>query len=133
MTTEPEAAARAERARAARAERARLIIDKYEPEAVGTPLDVLAETLADEGRFVLVERSVYGPGHWITSWRTLGAAGEYHDGGEYPEDFLIVKLVDLDTGEAYYPDTQTSFTLFPDGHDDVDPEDPVRRAQAGGL
>jgi hypothetical protein len=52
-------------------------------------------------RFVLVEDSTYGNGLYITVHATPSDAGDYHDNSEYPQDYNIQALIDLDTGEEY--------------------------------
>lgn len=79
-----------------------------DPDAVVLPKDILPTQ-----RFVLVERSVHDSSVWVTLAETLEAAGEYHDTQEYPEDWPIEGLWDLDTGEEYYPVPNTSFEVKP--------------------
>ncbi len=79
-----------------------------DPDSVPDP-----DLLTEHQRYVLVERSVHDSSVWVTLAETLEAAGEYHDTQEYPEDWPIVGLWDLDTGEEYYPVPHTSFEVKP--------------------
>ena len=49
-------------------------------------------------RYLLVERSRYDGSHWLSSHASMANAADYHDGQEYPEDWNIVGLYDLETG-----------------------------------
>lgn len=60
-------------------------------------------------RFLLVERSRYDASIFVTSWETADHAAEYHDGQEEPDDWPILLLVDLDSGDRFEPTTTTSW------------------------
>lgn len=68
-----------------------------------------AGTLAAGGRFLLIERSVFGDGHLLTPHDSAADAASYHDASEY-DDWSIVVLVDLDTGDGYDGEVSTTFT-----------------------
>ena len=70
----------------------------------------VAEDADDDLPFVLIEASIYDGGHWLTRWVSLDAAADYHDGQEYPDDWDIVEVVDLSTGDRYQATTRTIFT-----------------------
>jgi|SRR5581483_1792633 len=80
----------------------------FDPDSVAAP-----EDLAEPQRYLLVERSIYDHTVWVTLAESLEAAGEYHDTQEYPEDWTIEGLWDLDTGEEYYPVPHTSWEVKP--------------------
>ena len=66
-------------------------------------------------RYLLVEQSTYdGSIHFSLHENKEGAAF-YHDTQEYPEDWAIKALVDLDSGEHYFAVPSTSFDRMPDG------------------
>ena len=67
-----------------------------------TPLDVV------KGDFILVEKSRHDSSYYVTVHDTPQGAAEYHDGQEYPEDWNIEFLENVETGEILEP--QTSFT-----------------------
>lgn len=59
--------------------------------------------LADKP-WLLVEKSRHEPAHgdlFVTHFGSPEDAFDYHDGQEYPEDWPIVGLVNLDTGHVY--------------------------------
>lgn len=58
-------------------------------------------------RYLLVERNLLNtPGYYVTSHRTPEAAGAYHWGQEFPADYEIRVLVDLETGDRYEVEQQ---------------------------
>ena len=71
--------------------------------------DPVAE-LAAAGRFLLVEKSRYDALHFLSAHDSPEQAAEYVDGQEYPDDWKIVTLVDLDTGDAFAAEARTHFT-----------------------
>jgi len=62
--------------------------------------DPVADLAAAPGRYLLLERSTDGNGHFASVHHSPDAAAEYIDGQEYPDDWELVTLVDLDTGAA---------------------------------
>ncbi|MFP5319487.1 MAG: hypothetical protein ACLGI2_14495 [Acidimicrobiia bacterium] len=71
--------------------------------------DPVAE-LAGAGRFLLVEVAHRHDGlHWMSAHDSPDDAAAYHDSQEYAEDWLIVTLVDLDTGDTFEAETHTLF------------------------
>lgn len=63
--------------------------------------DVDAENGADPSRFLLIEVSRFDSTVFVTSWDSVEDALAYHDGNEYPEDWPIHRIVDLDEGVEY--------------------------------
>lgn len=84
-------------------------VDRDSVPTIGYDVDFVAE------RFVLVEESTYGNGKWITLHETPTDAGSYHDSSEYPHDYDIKALIDLDTGDEY--DAITDFDTDKQGSD----------------
>lgn len=68
-------------------------------------------------RYVLVEENLKNaPSHWFSSHDTPDDASDYHHNQEYAEDYAIVELVDLGTGQRLEPaETRTAFTRTPLG------------------
>jgi len=56
---------------------------------------------ADKHPFLLIERSVYDASLFVTVHESLAEAADYHDVQEYPDDWTIEYVLDLDTGERY--------------------------------
>jgi hypothetical protein len=52
-------------------------------------------------RYALIERSVFDDSHYLTTHRSLEAAGSYHTSQEHAEDWTIDYAVDLDTAAEY--------------------------------
>ena len=50
-------------------------------------------------RFLLVECSRFDNSLFLTTWATPAEAAEYHDRQEHPEDWPVLRMVDLATGE----------------------------------
>jgi hypothetical protein len=74
----------------------------------------VATELADAGRYLLVEVAHRHDGrHWMSGHDSPEAAARYHDGQEYADDWKIVTVVDLDTGEAFADEPCTRFTRTP--------------------
>lgn len=61
--------------------------------------------LTNLGRFVLIERSKFDRDIYVTDWDDPSDAADYHDTQEYPDDWPIEVLVDLDTGRRHSPTT----------------------------
>ena len=90
--------------------RAAELIERYPLQDPAQFADAAAE-LAAAGRFVLVELAHRHDGrHWLSGHASPDDAARYHDGQEYAEDWLILTLVDLDTGDRYSAETRTAFT-----------------------
>jgi hypothetical protein len=59
-------------------------------------------SLDEDDRYLLVERNYrYGCGFWLTSVTSDADAGNYHVNQEYAEDWELILLVDLDTGQRF--------------------------------
>lgn len=54
--------------------------------------------------YALVERNTRNESHWVTTWATTEAAGDYHVDQANADDWVIVKLVDLRNGTEYTPE-----------------------------
>lgn len=65
-------------------------------------------------KFLLIETSRYDGTFWLTAWDTPDDAASYHDCQDYPEDFNIHGLYDLDTGALFkVTSTTTVFATEP--------------------
>lgn len=64
-------------------------------------------------KYLLIEISRYDGNAWVTDYATLAEAAEYRDTQEYPEDWNVEALYDLDTGEKYWPTVKTSWEKVP--------------------
>lgn len=86
-------------------DRLNALIDHYD--ASGTSD---TEGCNGDDRYALVERNTRDSGeYWITTFPVIQDAAEYHDGQEYPEDWIIEVLIDLATDERYDAEPQTRF------------------------
>ena len=93
-----------------RRRRATELVERY-PLQDPTQFANAAAELAAAGRFTLVEVAHHHDGrHFLSSHANPDDAARYHDEQEYAEDWLIVVLVDLDTGDSYSAETRTVFT-----------------------
>jgi hypothetical protein len=92
-----------------RAERLAELVAKYPPQDPGALPDDVGEG-EPEHRFLLVERTHYDGLHYLTTHETPEDAADYHDGQEYPDDWSIVELIDLDTGRTFDAEPHTRFT-----------------------
>jgi hypothetical protein len=52
-------------------------------------------------RFILVERSVGNGDYFLSAHPARRVAERYHAGQEAPKDWIVSRIVDLDTGEMY--------------------------------
>lgn len=66
--------------------------------------------------FILVEQANSDGGYWITQHDNPQSAADYHDMQEYAEDYEIVELIDIATGESFeaHTDFVTRFDREPD-------------------
>jgi len=64
------------------------------------PVAVVAD-MAMPDRWCLIERSVGESRRYVTLHDSREQAGDYHYGQEYPHDWDIEELVDLDTGDTW--------------------------------
>lgn len=71
------------------------------------------DALSADPVFVLVERSIYDGSYYLTGHDSAAGAANYHDSQEYAEDWTIVKLVDLTTGEELTAVPNTIFEVTP--------------------
>lgn len=80
-------------------------------QAVGddTVYEDLEPDPAELEQFLLIEESRFDGEVCVTTWNTPAEAADYHDGQEYPEDWPIKKLIDLDTGNELRPVTVTEW------------------------
>lgn len=77
-----------------------------DPAQFGDPVDELAAA----GRFLPVEVAHRHDGlHSMSGHDSPEQAAAYHDNQEYAEDWAIVALVDLDTGDAFEAEAHTVF------------------------
>jgi hypothetical protein len=81
------------------------VVDEYPPQDTWDREDL--DTL---DQFCLIELSRYG-GYWISTHASRTAAAAAHDGQEYVEDWDVVALVDLDSGDEYTAETVTVTTF----------------------
>lgn len=92
-----------------RAERLAELVKRYPPQDPGAlPDDVSSGE--PEHRYLLVEQTHYDGGHYLTTHAAPEDAADYHDGQEYPDDWTIIELVDLDTGRTFDHAETTTFT-----------------------
>ena len=90
---------------AARRARIDALIERYpahEP-------DQSADNLGN-GRFMLIERSNRGNGHWFSTHDTLGQAAAYPVDQEYAGDWETLVAVDLVDGTVYEPTTVVTWS-----------------------
>jgi hypothetical protein len=92
----------------ARRKRLAPLIERFPLQDPAQFADPVAE-LAAAGRFLLVEQSRYDARHFLSSHASPEQAAAYRDGQEYPEDWEIVTLVDLDTGHEFEAEQRTHF------------------------
>ncbi len=80
------------------------LVTKYggRPTPGATPADW---TLDAKSRYVLVERNVAYGGFWLSGHRDPEGAAYYHDNQDYAEDFAVVEVVDLETGDRVEVET----------------------------
>ena len=67
------------------------------------------EDLKDPARWLLVEESRYDGSVWLTDAESPEEAVAAHDQQEYVEDWNVVGVVDLDTGEVIQPSATRTF------------------------
>jgi hypothetical protein len=72
------------------------------------------EALEPTAAFLLVERSVHDSSHHLTTHDSQAEASAYHDGDEFPEDWILEKLIDLKTGEEFFAVPSTSWEPMPE-------------------
>lgn len=60
-------------------------------------------------RFLLVETNRYDGSAYVTVHESAEAAAQYHDRQEYPEDWPIQTLIDLDSDARFSPITTTTW------------------------
>lgn len=92
------------------------VVESYQPCLDDHP-DEVKSRFEDGDRFALVEKSRFdrdGDTYFLASFTTPEGAADYHDGQEWPEDWIIQRLIDLDTGDGFYPDVRTTFKPSPD-------------------
>ena len=58
-------------------------------------------------RYVLLEKSTYDGSLWVSTWEERDDAVAYHYGQEYPADWTIEYVYDLDTGDQLTPNVTT--------------------------
>jgi hypothetical protein len=58
-----------------------------------------ADNVDGTERFLLIERSIYDRQLYLATYNSPEDATGAHDSQEYPEDWPILRLVDLETGE----------------------------------
>lgn len=56
------------------------------------------------GRYLLVESSASGAGHWLSTHPTPGTAQRYNQDQEYPEDWTVCQILDLAAPTPYTVD-----------------------------
>ncbi len=96
-------------AAASREERVRLLAERF-----GLADGLSIEELEDPARYLLVEESRHDGGLWLSDAASAAEAAAIHDRNECAEDFEVVGLVDLDTGEVAAPVAMvTSFVEDP--------------------
>lgn len=78
--------------------RVRALVEQY---ALHDPQWTAAE--GHLSRFLLVERDTQDGPHWLSSHDSLEAAARELGAVEVAQDYLVVDLVDLDTGESFEP------------------------------
>jgi hypothetical protein len=75
--------------------------------------DVADWQLDREAKYLLVERNLRAGGHWLSSHDSPATAADYHDRQEYAEEWEIVCLVDLESGEELEASTDVVTTWLP--------------------
>lgn len=91
-----------------RRQRLAALIERFPLQDPAQFADPVAD-LAAAGRFLLVEQSRYDPRHFLSAHADPGEAAAYRDGQEYPGDWEVRTLVDLDTGEEFEAEQRTRF------------------------
>lgn len=87
------------------------ILDEYPTDSQEEAPTV--ESLDDSNdRIILIEKNNRSGYYWLTIWLTPHDAVDYHFSSEYPGDYDIVDIIDLDTGERYEP-THTARKVKP--------------------
>lgn len=84
------------------------VIDEYGHNLHGDGEEGLAG-LDRNKPYILIEENVRG-GYWLTSFDTPERAADYHDNQEYGEEWTIVELVNVETGESLSPSTETTWS-----------------------
>jgi hypothetical protein len=102
-----------------RATRVALIAEYY-----GLAAGLAVEELEDPARWLLVEESRYDGSVWLTDASSPEEAIAVHDQQECVEDWNVVGVVDLDTGEVVLPSATRTFL----GDDPVEAAATARRA-----
>lgn len=85
------------------------LLERFQPPDHLTP-DIDNDTI---GRYALVERNARDRGeHAITTHDSMEDASREHGSQEYPEDWPAIELIDLDTGERFFPVPSLSFQSY---------------------
>ena len=92
----------------ARRQRLAALVERFPLQDPAQFADPVAD-LAAAGRFLLVEQSRYDALRFLSAHADTEEAAAYRDGQEYPEDWAVVTLVDLDTGEEFEAEQRTRF------------------------
>ena len=92
--------------RVARDERVAKIVREMEKWMLHEEGGVDALTDTEHCRYLMVENSTITGGFWLQLASSPESAAAAHLGQDYPEDWDCECLIDLDTGETFFPQSQ---------------------------
>ncbi|MFN2506244.1 MAG: hypothetical protein ABR540_18865 [Acidimicrobiales bacterium] len=92
-----------------RRQRVAQLIERFPLQDPAQFADPVAD-LACAGRFLLVEQSRYDARHFLSAHDSPEQAADYWETQEYPSDWEIVTLVDLDDGAEFEANQRIHFT-----------------------